>query len=204
MSNPKSSIQNALEESNRVKRGFFEKNEESIVEVARKMGGVIKAGNRILICGNGGSASDSQHFAGEMVGRLMKERRALPAIALTTDTSVLTAVGNDYGYDQVFSRQVEGIGASGDLLFTISTSGNSPNILRAAESAKAMGITVVALTGKDGGKLGRMADVHLNAGLGVTSPRIQETHITAIHVLVDLLDEYFFYRGTGQAPPPLG
>lgn len=186
-----SAIQSAVEESNQVKTDFFERNAEALVEVAKKMGEAIRGGKKILICGNGGSASDAQHFAGEMVGRFLKERRALPAIALSTDTSVLTAIGNDYGYDQVFSRQVEGLGASGDLFFAISTSGNSPNVLRAVESAKAKGITVVALTGKDGGKLGGVSDIHLNAGLGQTSPRIQEAHITAIHVLVDLLDAHF-------------
>ncbi len=184
-------ITDQVEESIRVQRDFFKKESSRLAQVAEKMSTTIASGNKILICGNGGSAADSQHFAGEMVGRFLSERRALPAIALTTDTSILTAIGNDYGYEEVFSRQVEGLGRSGDLLFAISTSGNSPNVLRAVEAAKGLDIPIVALTGQDGGELGKLADIHLNVALGKNSPRIQETHIMIIHILVDLLDTYF-------------
>lgn len=155
------------------------------------MGECIALGGKLLICGNGGSAADSIHFSGEMVGRMMRERRPLPAIALSADISALTAIGNDYGYDHVFTRGVQAFGKSGDILFAISTSGKSPNVLKAVEAAKKIGMTVIALTGGTGGPLGEMADRHLNVALGKNSPRIQEVHIQVIHLLVDLMDEFF-------------
>ena len=184
-------LQTRVAEAMRVKQDFFAKSSRELIAAATLMGTTLASGNKILILGNGGSAADAQHFSGEMIGRFMKERRPLPAIALTTDTSILTAVGNDYGYDQIFSRQVEGLGQKGDLLFAISTSGNSPNALRAVESARKIGMKVVAMTGNTGGKLGMDADIHLNVALGKNSPRIQEVHITIIHLLVDLLDEFY-------------
>ena len=184
-------LQTRVAEAMRVKQDFFAKSSRELIAAAKLMGTTLASGNKILILGNGGSAADAQHFSGEMIGRFMKERRPLPAIALTTDTSILTAVGNDYGYDQIFSRQVEGLGQKGDLLFAISTSGNSPNALRAVESARKIGMKVVAMTGNTGGKLGMDADIHLNVALGKNSPRIQEVHITIIHLLVDLLDEFY-------------
>lgn len=180
-----------LEESRKVSEDFFRRNADLIVKVAKLMGETVCRGNKLLICGNGGSASDSLHFSGEMVGRMMRERRPLAAISLTGDVSSLTAIGNDYGYEYVFSRGVEALGREGDILFAISTSGKSPNVLKAVESARARKMTVVALTGKDGGALGKMADLHLNVALGQNSPRIQETHIQVIHLLVDLMDEFF-------------
>lgn len=184
-------IQMQVDESIEVKKDFFAKSRENLVAVAKLLGGTLQSGNKIIICGNGGSASDSQHFAGEMVGRFLKERRPLPAVAITTDTATITAIGNDYGYDQVFSRQVEAIGKPGDVLFAISTSGKSPNVLKAAESAKKMGIKIVAMTGGAGGPLGQLADHHLNVALGKNSARIQEVHIMCIHLLVDLVDEFY-------------
>ena len=180
-------VQNSLE----IKKYFFEHAEKEILKACQAIGNCVQAQGKLLICGNGGSASDAQHFSGELVGRFLKERKGLPAISLSTDTSVLTALANDYGYETVFARQIQALGSSKDLLFAISTSGNSPNILAAVEEAKEKSMQVIALTGADGGALGKTADIHLNVSLGKTSPRIQETHITLIHLLVDLLDEFY-------------
>ena len=154
--------------------------------LARALG----AGHKALACGNGGSAGDCQHFAAEMVGRFERERPGLPAIALTVDSSALTAIGNDYGFDHVFSRQVEALGAPGDVLLAISTSGNSKNVLAAMQAAKAKGMTLIALTGRDGGAMAKMLgpeDHHLNVAHPRTM-RIQEVHILALHCLCDLVD----------------
>lgn len=188
---PEAFLNERIEEAQRVKQEFFGRESGKLIEVAKLMGDTVGRGGKILICGNGGSAADAQHFSGELVGRFIKERRPLPAIALSTDTSTLTAIGNDYGYDQVFSRQVEALGSRGDLFFAISTSGNSPNVLRAVASAKERGMTIVGLTGNQGGTLGKESDFHINVALGKNSPRIQEVHIMVIHLLVDLLDEYY-------------
>lgn len=147
-------------------------------------------GGKILACGNGGSAGDCQHFAAELVGRFERERPGLAAIALTTDTSALTAIGNDYSYDEVFSKQVHALGQPGDVLLAISTSGNSRNVIKAIEAAHERDMTIVALTGKGGGKMGallREADVHLCVPHDKTA-RIQEVHILAIHCLCDGID----------------
>ena len=154
--------------------------------IARALG----AGGKVLAFGNGGSASDAQHFAAELVGRYLRERRALPAIALTVDTSVLTAVGNDYGFDRIFARQVEALGVAGDVAIGISTSGQSQNVLLAFDAARGRGITSVALTGGDGGPIGRRADVHLNVPDWAT-PRVQEVHRTLLHVICDLVECQF-------------
>jgi D-sedoheptulose 7-phosphate isomerase len=188
-------LMKACEESMAVKQAFFETNKETMLEVAQLMAQVFQKDGRVLIAGNGGSASDSQHFAGELVGRLLKERKPLAAIALSTDTSVLTAVGNDYGYDSIFSKQVEAIGREGDLFFAISTSGKSPNILKAVQSAQAKKMKVVALTGGTGGPLAEKANFHLNASVGRNSPRIQETHIAAIHTLIEIMDRFYLDLG---------
>jgi D-sedoheptulose 7-phosphate isomerase len=148
----------------------------------------LKEGHKLLFCGNGGSASDSQHLAAEFVGRYEKERRALAAIALTTDTSILTAVGNDYGYERVFERQVEALGKKGDLLFAISTSGNSKNVLKAVEKAKSLGIRTIGFTGGTGGMLKTLADLSLAIPSMKTS-RIQESHIMIGHILCECVDE---------------
>jgi D-sedoheptulose 7-phosphate isomerase len=148
----------------------------------------LRAGRKVLVCGNGGSAADAQHFAAELVGRFARERRAWPALALTTDTSALTAIGNDYGFHRVFARQVEAHGQPGDVLIGLSTSGGSPNVLAAVETAKARGLVTIGLTGRDGGALGRAVEVHLN----VPSPsaaRTQEVHTTLLHVLCDLVEQ---------------
>ena len=151
----------------------------------------LKAGGKILVCGNGGSASDSQHFAAELVGRFERERRALSSIALTTDTSILTAIGNDYSYDRVFSRQVEAIGRAGDVLLGISTSGGSRNVLEAFAVAKRAGLTTVALTGRDGGVVGAAADIHINVPSQSTA-RVQEVHRTLMHAMCDLIERELY------------
>lgn len=140
----------------------------------------LLGGSKILICGNGGSASDAQHFAAEIVGRFERERRAFPAMALTTDTSVLTAVGNDYGYDEVFARQVDGLGQPGDLLLGISTSGDSKNIIRAVRCAESRNLTTVGLLGKDGGALKALVAQAIVVD-NPTTARIQEAHIFILH-----------------------
>ncbi|GFE58987.1 D-sedoheptulose 7-phosphate isomerase [Geobacter sp. AOG1] len=151
----------------------------------------LAGGNKLLVMGNGGSAGDAQHLAAEIVGRFKLERRALPAIALTTDTSILTAIGNDYGFDQVFRRQVEALAAPGDVVVGISTSGNSPNVLTALTLAREMGCRTIGLLGRDGGTIGPVVDLELTMPSQDT-PRIQEGHITMIHILCDLVERRMF------------
>lgn len=161
-----------------------------IAGAVRAMVGCIKGGGKILICGNGGSAADSQHIAAELIGRFKRERRALPALALTTDTSILTSLANDYSFDKVFSRQLEAHAAPGDLLLLISTSGDSRNVIEATRLAKSRGLKTVALLGKDGGAM--LKEVEL--GLVVPSDdtaRIQEGHAAIYHILCDLVEEEF-------------
>jgi D-sedoheptulose 7-phosphate isomerase len=148
----------------------------------------FRAGRKVLVCGNGGSAADAQHFAAELVGRFTRERRAWPALALTTDTSILTAVGNDWGFERVFARQVEAHGQPGDVLVGISTSGDSADVLAAVETARARGLVTIGLTGRGGGALGRAAHIHLNVPSPSTA-RTQEVHITLLHVLCDLVEQ---------------
>jgi D-sedoheptulose 7-phosphate isomerase len=155
--------------------------------IARAMTSALLGGNKILWCGNGGSAADSQHLAAEIVGRYRRERRGLPSIALTTDTSILTAVANDYGYEAVFSRQVEALGVPGDMLIGISTSGNSPNVVAALELARAQGLVTVAFTGEGGGKMATLAD-HLFAVPSRNTARVQEAHSLAGHMLCDWVE----------------
>ena len=162
-------------------------------EIARgivAMADCLRSGGKVMACGNGGSAADAQHFAAELIGRFERERQELAAIALTTDSSILTAVGNDYSYDEVFTKQVRGLGKRGDILLAISTSGNSKNVVKAIESAKKLGIKVIALTGNGGGKIATLLDaddIHLCAPSTRTA-RIQETHLVLLHSLCDGLD----------------
>ena len=165
-----------------------------IEDVAIKCVNVYKNNRKTILAGNGGSAADAQHIAAELVGRYGFDRPSLPSLALTTDTSNLTAIGNDYGYDKVFSRQLEGMGQEGDLFIGISTSGNSVNIINAFLSAKAKGITTVALTGRDGGKMAEMADVAIIIPSNDT-PRIQEAHILIGHILCDIIEKEIFAEG---------
>ena len=151
---------------------------------------VLKRGNKVLLCGNGGSAADAQHIAAELTGRYKTERRGLPAIALTTDTSALTAISNDYGYAKVFDRQVEALANKGDLLIGISTSGNSSNIISALECAKALGCHTIGFSGRDGGKMNEVCDINLVVPSNDT-PRIQEIHILLGHTLCQIVDDAF-------------
>jgi len=154
----------------------------------------LNSGGKIMACGNGGSAADAQHFAAELMGRFERERRELAAVALTTDTSILTAVGNDYSYDQVFSKQVRGLGKSGDILLAITTSGNSKNVIKAVEAAQAMGIKVIALSGNGGGQLSKVLGANdlLLAAPSSRTARIQETHLVLLHALCDGIDHVMF------------
>ena len=167
---------------------------QPISQAIELMFNALSNGNKILACGNGGSAGDAQHFAAELVGRFERERFPLPAISLTTDTSIITAVGNDYSFRDIFSKQVQAFGQAGDILLAISTSGNSGNVLAAAEAALEREMRVVALTGKDGGQLAKMlteADVHINVPHSRTA-RIQEVHLVAIHSICDGIDVALF------------
>jgi D-sedoheptulose 7-phosphate isomerase len=147
----------------------------------------LTRGNKILLCGNGGSAADAQHIAAELVGCYEKQRRSYPAVALTTDTSALTAVSNDYGYEQVFARQVAGLAREGDVLIAISTSGKSPNVLRAVEKAKEVGCEIIALTGSSAGPLGQLCDLTVAVPSSRTA-RVQEAHITIGHLWCEMVD----------------
>jgi D-sedoheptulose 7-phosphate isomerase len=167
---------------------------QPISQAIELMFNALSNGNKILACGNGGSAGDAQHFAAELVGRFERERFPLPAISLSTDTSIITAVGNDYSFNEIFSKQVQALGQAGDILLAISTSGNSANVLAAAEAALEREMRVVALTGKDGGKLGKLlteADVHINVPHARTA-RIQEVHLVTIHSICDGIDVALF------------
>ena len=150
----------------------------------------LKSGNKVLFCGNGGSAADAQHLAAELIGRFQKERRSLASVALTTDTSILTAVANDYGYEEVFARQVEGLGRSGDVLIGISTSGNSANVVKAALKARDTGMHTIAFTGEGGGKLKDICDITFAVPSKVTA-RIQEMHIMVGHIICELVEEEY-------------
>jgi len=162
-----------------------------ISDCAKMLIDALQGGHKLLIMGNGGSAADAQHFAAEMVGRFLLERRALPAIALTTDTSILTAVGNDYGFDEIFKRQVEALANPGDILIGISTSGNSLNIKRALEAGKDIGAKTIGLLGRDGGEIGPILDLNLTVP-SFETPRIQEVHLLVIHILCDLVEKGLF------------
>ena len=166
----------------------------SIAAASHLMVNSLKMGGKILACGNGGSAGDSQHFAAELVGRFERERAELAAIALTTDSSILTAVANDYSFDEIFSKQVRALGKPGDVLFAISTSGNSKNVVAAVDAAHLKGLRVIAMTGRDGGKIAglmRSGDVLLNVDSQVTT-RIQEVHLLVLHCLCDAIDNLMF------------
>ncbi len=186
----KSLLLQHVQESTLLKQAFFQAETDRIVAQAQDMAERLKRGCRILICGNGGSAADAQHFAAELSGRYVKERRALAGIALTTDTSALTAIGNDYGFDRVFSRQVEALGRPGDLLVGISTSGSSPNVLRAVEAAQTQGMKTLGLLGRDGGKLKTLCDEALVVPSPVTA-RIQEVHQMIYHFWCEVIDTHF-------------
>jgi D-sedoheptulose 7-phosphate isomerase len=181
-------IRELFETSIRAKQVFLDENGPSLERAIGLVAGALRRGHKLLLFGNGGSAADAQHIAAELVGRLRRERRPLPAIALTTDTSALTAIANDYGYDEVFARQVRALGAPGDVALAISTSGRSPSVLRAVEACRELGIETIGLTGGEGGALAGMVDVSLRVSASRESARIQETHILVGHVICELVD----------------
>ena len=160
---------------------------QPVVDAAAAIVEALGRGGKLLLFGNGGSAADAQHVAAELVGRFTRERVALAAVALTTDTSVLTSIGNDYAFDRVFARQVEALGRPGDVALGISTSGGSPNVVAALEAARALRMQTIALTGGDGGAVGRLAAIHLNVPSDVTA-RVQEVHRTLLHVICDIVE----------------
>ena len=186
-------IQSRISESIETKQKLAsdEKLLQTIEDVSRVIITAFKKGNKILFCGNGGSAADAQHLAAEFSGRFYLNRKALPAEALHVNTSYLTAVANDYGYDAVYARLIEGIGVKGDVLIGLSTSGNSTNIINAFEAAKANGIITVAFTGESGGKMKEISDYLINVPSSVT-PRIQEAHILVGHIICEIAEAEYF------------
>jgi D-sedoheptulose 7-phosphate isomerase len=188
----KAAIARAFEESIHVKQVFLRDNLEVLIQAIEAIVGAFKNGHKLLLFGNGGSAADAQHIAAEFVNRFRIERPPLPAIALTTDTSALTAIANDYDYTQVFSKQVQALGKAGDIALAISTSGNSPNVLAAIEVCKQLKITTIGLTGGNGGKMVGKVDYLLRVSEGKNSARIQETHILVGHVICEIVDQKLF------------
>jgi D-sedoheptulose 7-phosphate isomerase len=191
-------IYRMFQESAAVKLRFVEESGARIEAVARGMAAVLRRGGKLLFLGNGGSAADAQHLAAEFVNRFLLDRKALAALALTTDTSVLTSIGNDLGIEHIFSRQVEALARPGDLVVAISTSGNSPNVLRAVETARRLGCRTVGFTGGSGGALAKVVDDAFVVPSQET-PRIQETHITLGHALCALVEEMLVQ---GENAPP--
>jgi D-sedoheptulose 7-phosphate isomerase len=190
-------IDKVLRESVRVLEDFVKENARNLVFVAEKISSVFTGDRKLMICGNGGSAADAQHIAAEFVNRFMLERPPLPAIALTTDTSIITSIGNDYSFDEIFSKQLKAIGMEGDMLLAISTSGNSGNVISAVKAARGLGIYTVALTGRDGGRLSPLVDMALVVKSN-TTPRIQEAHHFALHILCQLVDHILFQQGVKE------
>jgi D-sedoheptulose 7-phosphate isomerase len=186
-------LRDAIGESIRVKQAVLEGMLEEIATAAGWVTETLRRGNKLLIFGNGGSAADSQHIAAEFIGRFERERRALPAIALTTDTSILTALTNDYSGDIIFARQVEALGQPGDLAIVYSTSGNSPNVLAGISAARAKGLRVIGFTGEAGGKMAELCDLTLRVPSRRTS-RIQEAHITISHALCEVVEADLFHE----------
>ena len=176
-----------------ITEAFVNENLERIVRVIEAVTSALKAGNKILLFGNGGSAADAQHIAAEFVNRFLIERPPLPAIALTTDTSVITSIGNDYDFSEIFSKQIRAIGQAGDIAWGISTSGTSANVVKGLETAKKLGMITVGFTGRDGGDMARIADHVLNVASS-SVPRIQEVHIIAGHMICEMVDFKLFQR----------
>ena len=192
----KAYIKDQIKKSYETKQALYQDDVllDKIVAVAQHCVTLYKKNKKTILAGNGGSAADAQHIAAELVGRYGFDRPSIPSLALTTDTSNLTAIGNDYGYDQIFSRQLEGMGQEGDLFIGISTSGNSQNLINAFQSAKKKNIFTVALVGKDGGEMAKIADIALVVPSHST-PRIQESHILIGHILCDIIEKEMFGDG---------
>ena len=185
-------IVKAFEESIRVKQAFLRDNLEALARAIDAVVECFRRGNKVMIFGNGGSAADAQHIAAEFTNRFLIDRPPLPAIALTTDTSALTAIANDCDYSQIFAKQVQALGKQGDIAMAISTSGNSPNVIAAIEVCRQQKITTIGLTGGTGGKMAGEVDHLLRVSEGRNSPRIQETHILVGHVICDIVDQILF------------
>jgi phosphoheptose isomerase len=190
----------SLREGVRTRERLLENCRAELAAAATLVRDAVRAGHKILLCGNGGSAADAQHIAAELVGRFVRERAPLPAIALTVDTSILTSIGNDYGFEHIFARQVEALGAAGDVLVAISTSGKSPNVIAACRAARARGVHVLGLTGGSGGLLGDLSDVCIRVPSRNTS-RIQECHLTIGHLLCEVVDHLADGADLQPAPP---
>lgn len=196
-------IQKRFKESTEVKNRFLKENLSRLLDVVKLISHCFEAGNKLFFFGNGGSAADAQHLAAEFVNRYIMDRPPLPAIALTTDTSILTSVSNDFSFSEVFAKQLKALGKEGDAAVGISTSGTSPNIIKAFEVAKEMGMKTIALTGNDGGSLVKIAEVSLIVP-SASTPRIQEVHILIGHILCELVEHYLFlnnpaiYGGDGS------
>jgi D-sedoheptulose 7-phosphate isomerase len=188
----KAKITQAFEESIQAKKVFLQENLDTLISVIEIIVQTFKEGNKLLLFGNGGSAADAQHIAAEFVNRFRIERPPLPAIALTTDTSALTSIANDYGYREVFSKQVRALGKAADTAIAISTSGNAANVLEAVAACKQLGIITVGLTGGDGGTLAKQVDYVLKVSDGKNTARIQETHILVGHVICEMVDRRLF------------
>jgi len=184
-------LRRSLADSITAKQDFYNQHRKSLFQLVDWVVACFQSGNKLMICGNGGSAADAQHLAAEFVNRFLINRAPLPAIALTTDTSILTSVGNDFSYDDIFAKQVAALGKAGDIFLGISTSGNSPNVIRAVETAKSMGVRTVVLTGGTGGRLAREAELVLTVP-GEKTPHIQEAHLWIEHMLCWLVDERLF------------
>lgn len=183
----------------RAREAFFAAHTETVIEAARTIAVCFARGGKVLLCGNGGSASDAQHLSGEFVNRFKIDRPPLPAIALSTDTSVMTAIGNDFSFDDIFSKQVQALGRPGDVLIGISTSGGSANVLRAVEAARSAGVITIGLTGRDGGAMAGCCDISLNVAEQVTAV-VQEVHIAIGHLLCELADYYLFENALALTP----
>ncbi len=183
-------IQKLFKESLQVKEKTLNDNLESVIQAVTEITKAFQSNHKVLIFGNGGSAADSQHIAAEFIGRFQKERRSLPAIALTTDSSILTALSNDYGYEVIFKRQIEGLGQKGDIAIGLSTSGRSKNVVEGLKQAKVLGLKTISLTGCGGGEVAKQSDIKLIVPSDVTA-RIQESHICLFHIICELVEKNF-------------
>jgi D-sedoheptulose 7-phosphate isomerase len=190
----KTIIEDIVQESISVKEEFIKDCHDDLITLAKKIASAFVSDRKLMLCGNGGSAADAQHIAAEFVNRLEMERPPLPAISLATDTSIITCIGNDYSFNDIFTKQIKAIGLEGDVLLAISTSGNSQNVVSAAETAREMGIYVASLTGGKGGKLKQVSDLCLIVPSDRTA-RIQESHIVAGHIICKLVDHILFQGG---------
>jgi len=188
-------IRRVAKESQRIQKGFVQKNTSQLINCAEYISKAFKNDRKLMLCGNGGSAADAQHIAAEFVNRFLLDRHPLPAMALTTDTSIITSVANDYSYEEVFSKQIQALGVEGDILLAISTSGNSKNILSAIRTAKEKGIYTVGLMGGDGGNMLTFIDLPMVVESNKT-PRVQETHILAGHLICELVEYILFQKNS--------